>query len=88
MQPRNLAVVDAPVVLDALVLAAGALDALVALAAGVVELLAVDELVPHAATSRVAAPAAAAVINAVCLTISSTGPRFRRPGMTGAPESD
>jgi hypothetical protein len=64
-----LAPVAAPV-LDALVLAE--VDAL---AAGVLlELLTVDELLPHAATSRVAAPAAATVINAVCLTISSTEP--------------
>ena len=46
-----------------------------ALAAGVLlELLTLDVLLPHAASSRVAAPAAAAAINAVCLTISSTEP--------------
>ncbi|HUN33387.1 MAG TPA: hypothetical protein VMU95_15365 [Trebonia sp.] len=63
-----MALVDAPDVLDAV----AELDALVALAAGV--LLTLDVLLPHAASSRVAAPAAAAVINAVCLTISSTEP--------------
>jgi len=69
MQPRNLAP-DAAAVLDVLALAEVA-----ALAAGVLlELLTLDVLLPHAAISRVAAPAAAAVINAVCLTISSTEP--------------
>jgi hypothetical protein len=71
MHPRNLADVDAPVLLlDALVLAL----AEVALAAGVLPELTLDELLPQAASSRVAAPATAAVINAVCLTISSTEP--------------
>src|ERR1700728_1318060 len=68
MQPRNLADVDAPVLLlDALVL--GLAERVL------LELLTLDELLPHAASSRVAAPApaAAAVINAVCRTISSTG---------------
>jgi hypothetical protein len=68
MQPRNLAP-DAAAGLDALVLAE--VDAL---AAGVpLELLTLDVLLPHAASSRAVTPAAAAVINAVCLTISSTG---------------
>jgi hypothetical protein len=67
MQPRNLALVAALVVLEALVLAD-------ALAAGLLALLTLDVLLPHAASSRVTAPAAAAVINAVCLTISSTEP--------------
>jgi hypothetical protein len=73
MHPRNLADVAAPVLLlDALALALAEVDAL---AAGVLlELLTLDELLPHAASSRVAAPAAAAVNNAVCLTISSTEP--------------
>jgi hypothetical protein len=71
MHPRNLADVDAPVLLDALVLALAEVDAL---AAGVLPELTLDELLPHATSSRVAAPAAAAVINAVCLTISSTEP--------------
>jgi len=69
MHPRSLALVDAPAVLDALALAE--VDAL---AAGVPLELTLDVLLPHAASSRVAAPAAAAVINAVCLTISSTEP--------------
>src|ERR1700758_701541 len=54
-------------------------------------LLAVDELLPHAAISRVAAPAAATVAtNEVCLTVfPSTGPDGRRPGLTRAlPRSD
>jgi hypothetical protein len=72
--------------------AAAGLDALVlaevdAAAAGVLlELLTLDVLLPHAASSRAVTPAAAAVINAVCFTISSTEPDCRRPGMTGAPE--
>jgi hypothetical protein len=66
MQPRNLPLVDALAVLDEL--AGAELDAL---AAGV--LLTLDVLLPHAAISRAVTPAAAAVINAVCLTISSTG---------------
>jgi hypothetical protein len=37
---------------------------------------ALDVLLPQAATSRLAAAAAAVVINAVCLTVSSTGPGF------------
>jgi hypothetical protein len=69
MHPRNLALVDAPAVLDALELAE-----VVALAAGVPVEPALDVLLPHAASSSVATPAAAAVINAVCLTISSTEP--------------
>jgi hypothetical protein len=74
MHPRNLALVDAPVpLLDALALVL-ALAEVVALAAGVLPELTLDELLPHAASSRVAAPATAAVINAVCLTISSTEP--------------
>jgi hypothetical protein len=67
MQPRNLPLVAALAVLDAL--AGAELDAL---AAGV--LLTLDVLLPHAASSRAVTPAAAAVINAVCLTISSTEP--------------
>jgi hypothetical protein len=69
MQPRSLAPVAA-LVPDVLALAE--VDAL---AAGVVlELLTLDVLLPHAASSRAATPAAAAEINAVCLTISSTEP--------------
>jgi hypothetical protein len=72
MQPRNLPAVDALVVLDAL-------DELTALVAGL--LLTLDELLPHAATRRVAAPAAVAVINAVCFTVSSPEPGCRCPGV-------
>src|SRR6204780_3431041 len=69
MQPRSLAP-GAAAVLDALVL-----TEVDALAAGVLlGLLTLDVLLPHATSSRVAAPAAAAEINAVCLTISSTEP--------------
>jgi hypothetical protein len=60
MHPRSLPVVDAPVVLDALVLAD-------ALAAGLVTLLTLDVLLPQAATSRHVLAAAAAAIKAVCL---------------------
>jgi hypothetical protein len=46
-----------------------------ALAAGELLLLALELLLPHAAISRVAAPAAATVATKeVCLTVSSTGP--------------
>jgi hypothetical protein len=94
MHPRNLpvvaavAVLDAPVVagvlaeLEAGVLAAGVLAAGV-LAAGV--LLTLDELLPQAASSRVAAPATAAVINAVCFTVSSQWIRLPVPGHDGHP---
>jgi hypothetical protein len=79
MQPRNLPPVAALAVLDAL-------DELAELAAGLLalaELLALDELLPHAASSRAAAPAAAAVINAVCFTVSSPEPGCRCPAMMG-----
>ena len=58
------------------VAALAALDALAAGALVVVLLVALDELLPHAATSRVAAPAAAIVAtNEVCLTVFPfTGP--------------
>jgi hypothetical protein len=52
---------------------------LVALADG-----ALDELLPQAASSRLVTDAAAAVINAVCLTVSSR-PGCRSPGVTGLP---
>jgi len=65
MHPRD-EVLAAPAVLDA---AADVAAELVALAAG-----ALDELLPHAASSRLVAAAAAVAINAVCLTVSSTGP--------------
>ena len=51
--------------------------------------LTLDVLLPHAAISRVAAPAATTVANEVCLTVSSTGPDCQRPGLTRAfPRSD
>jgi hypothetical protein len=62
MQPRNL---PAAAALEF----AGAADELDALDEG-----ALDELLPQAASSRLTAVAAAAVIKAVCLTVSSTGP--------------
>jgi len=62
MQPRNLRAAAAALEL------AGAADELVAPADG-----ALDELLPQAASSRLTA-AVAAVIKAVCLTVSSTGP--------------
>jgi hypothetical protein len=73
MQPTKpvvdpLVVADAPAEL-------GELAALDALAAGELLLLALELLLPHAAISRVAAPAAATVATKeVCLTVSSTGP--------------
>jgi hypothetical protein len=89
MQPRKdppalppLAAPDAAAVL-------GALAALLALEAGAlpVVLLRLDELLPQAATSSVAAPAATtAAANEVCFTVSSTRPELRRPrGRQGAP---
>jgi hypothetical protein len=77
MHPRK-EVLEAPAVLDAVAEAAAELDVLVADGA-------LDELLPHAASSRLVAAAAAAVINAVCLTVSSTGPGCRSPGITGLP---
>jgi hypothetical protein len=71
MHPRNLLVVEAPVVLDVVDEAAGELDALVPVLA-LDEAL--DELLPQAASSKQVLAAAAAVINAVCLTVSSSGP--------------
>jgi len=78
MQPRNLLPVAALAVLDAL--AEVDAELLLALAEG---LLALDELLPHAASSRAAAPAAVAVINAVCFTVSSPEPGCRCPAMLG-----
>jgi hypothetical protein len=47
---------------------------------------ALDELVPHAAITRLAAAAAAAAINAVLFTVSSPGPGlYRCPGLEGCP---
>jgi hypothetical protein len=62
MQPRNLPDADPVEPPAALVLDPPAV------ADELVELLALDELLPHAAISRVAAPAATATANEVCLT--------------------
>jgi len=88
MQPRKLPDAAVPVVLDAAAEAAAAGDD--ALAAGaLLALLTLDVLLPHAAISKAAAPAAATVTNEVCLTVSSTGPDCQRPGLTRAlPRSD
>jgi hypothetical protein len=67
MQPRNLPVVEPLAALDTAELTA--LDAPAELAAEL-ELLALDELLPHAAISSVAAPAATVAINEVCLKLS------------------
>ena len=50
--------------------ATAAVDEVAALAAGLLELLALDELLPHAATSSAVAPAATVTANEVCLTFS------------------
>jgi hypothetical protein len=63
MQPRNLAVVD-PELVDEL-------DELLEL---LLEPLAELWLLPHAAMTRVADRASAAVANALCFTLTSTGP--------------
>jgi hypothetical protein len=70
MQPRNLLVVDALVVLDALDEAVGELAALVIELDGLVVDVALDVLLPQAASSKQVLAAAAAMINAVCLTVS------------------
>jgi hypothetical protein len=75
-----LAVVEAPVVLELVDEAAAELDALV-LALVVDEAL--DELLPQAASSKQVLAAAAAAINAVCLTVSSSGPGLPELGITG-----
>jgi hypothetical protein len=90
MQPRKLPDAAAPVVvLDALAEPAAAGDD-EALAAGALLVgLTLDVLLPHAAISKAAAPAATTVANEVCLTVSSTGPDCQRPGLTRAlPRSD
>jgi len=46
---------------------------------------ALEELLPQAASNRLVAAVAAAAIKAVCLTVSSTGPGCRSPGVTGLP---
>jgi len=66
MQPRNLPVVEALVVLDAL------LDVL-----DEAELW----LLPHAAMSSVADTASAVVAHALCFTLTSTGPARHAPGL-------
>jgi hypothetical protein len=80
MHPRSLPVVEAPVVLDADDEAAGELDALVLV---LVVDEALDELLPQAASSKQVLAAAAAAINAVCLTVSSSGPGLPELGITG-----
>jgi hypothetical protein len=71
MHPRNLLVVEALPVLDEVAEATGELDVLVPVLA-LDEAL--DELLPQAASSKQVLAAAAAAINAVCLTVSSSGP--------------
>jgi hypothetical protein len=81
MQARNDEPAAPPPVEVAVGDVAGADD----VAADVGELVAAggaDVLLPQAAISRLAAAAAAVVINAVCLTVSSTG-----PGLPGAQAS-
>jgi hypothetical protein len=84
MQARNElpAAVAVPVAAaDVVGAAAGLVAADVAVAVG-----ALDVLLPQAASSRLAPTAAAVVIHAVCLTVSSTGPGFAGcPGVTGLP---
>jgi hypothetical protein len=82
MHPRSLLVVEAPVVLDAVDEVAGVLDVLV-LVLALDEAL--DELLPQAASSKHVLAAAAAAINAVCLTVSSSGPGLPELGITGRP---
>ncbi|HEX3712382.1 MAG TPA: hypothetical protein VHV09_06275 [Trebonia sp.] len=66
MQPRNLPVVE-PVAVPEL---AAVADELAALAAGLLAaLLALDELLPHAAMSKAVAPAATVTANEVCFTL-------------------
>jgi hypothetical protein len=80
MHPRNLLEVEAPVVLDADDEATGELEVLVP-AVALDEAL--DELLPQAASSKQVLAAAAAAINAVCLTVSSSGPGLPELGITG-----
>jgi len=79
MHPRKLPDAAPPVVLDAVAEPAGAGDVDALAAGALLALPALDVLLPHAAISRAAAPAAAAVTNEVCLTVSSTGPNCQRP---------
>jgi hypothetical protein len=71
MQARKLPPAAAPLVLDAgaVVLAPDVLPA------PALELDAVDELLPHAASSRTTAALAVPASSEVCLTVSSTGPK-------------
>jgi hypothetical protein len=81
MQPRSLLPAAAPV---AVLPPAGVLDEADDV---VVDDGALDELVPHAAITRLAAAAAAAAINAVLFTVSSPGPGlYRCPGLEGCPQ--
>jgi hypothetical protein len=75
MHPRN----EVPAALAAPVAAADVAAGLVAVAAG-----ALDVLLPHAASSRLVAAAAAVAIKAVCLTVSSTGLKLAEPRRHGA----
>jgi hypothetical protein len=82
MHPRSLLEVEAPPVLDVVAEAAGELDVVaLALVLGLDEAL--DELLPQAASSKQVLAAAAAAINAVCLTVSSSGPGLPELGITG-----
>jgi hypothetical protein len=81
MQPRSLPVVEAVLVLDVLGEAAAELDALVLVLAFTLD-EALDELLPQAASSKQVLAAAAAAINAVCLTVSSSGPGLPELGIT------
>jgi hypothetical protein len=65
MQPRNLPAAE-PVAVPVLPVEA---DELAALAAGLLVLLTLDELLPQAAISKVAAPAATMAANEVCFTL-------------------
>jgi len=75
MQARNDELLAAPVEV-AVGVVAGADEDVAGAELGELEELTLDVLLPQAATSRLAAAAAAVVINAVCLTVSSTGPGF------------
>jgi hypothetical protein len=81
MHPRSLPVVEAPVVLDVVDEAAGELDALVLVLVLALD-EALDELLPQAASSKHVLAAAAAVINAVCFTVTSSGPGLPEIGTT------
>jgi hypothetical protein len=82
MQPRNELPAAA---LLAAADEAGADDAAGALVVELVAAGALDELLPHAAITRLAATAAAAAINAECFNVSSTGRGLWCPGETSPP---